>query len=256
LTTWLTALLFQFATTVTSGPGDWVLGIDVFRGVGTGVFAASSASPAATRILAPWAAGWSHETDRLRVQIRDVTGLDRARLVLSDRLTQEKLTGTIRGADYWVAVRFLPPEARSVPIEVRLVHDDDAATGLAGPPLRLSPDLKSTRVLQAGSRPVFAALTFRDPLEPRERGPMRPPRALRPIQIRRPESIRTPVRSELVLRAMIDSDGSVVEPFVLKPLDPELDAAALRVLQETPFTPGTLNGRPVPAMLTLTCRVS
>jgi hypothetical protein len=56
---------------------------------------------------------------------------DRAPLVLSERLkSKDKRTGTIRGSDYWVAVRFICSTAKKVELEIRLVRDEDAEKGL------------------------------------------------------------------------------------------------------------------------------
>ncbi len=45
---------------------------------------------------------------------------------------------------------------------------------------------------------------------------------------------------------IVNADGSVSDVQIVKPIDPELDAEAIRVLQTLPkFTPGTIDGKAV-----------
>jgi TonB family protein len=235
-----------------------VLDVDVFRGVGGSASTISSATAVVgTAILPPWKSGWSGDVERLRTEIRDVERLDRVPLVLRERLSQEKRTGTIRGSDYWVAVRFLESTTQKTELEVRLVRDEDAETGGGlHHSARVSAELNRTLVVRGGSEdePLFAALTLKDPLAlPRVRGSW-PPQPLRPIRPSYPEPARRTTRSgTIMVRALIDSDGSLVEPFVLRSLHPDLDAAALEALRNARFKPATVEGKPVSAMITLGC---
>jgi TonB family protein len=261
MTPWLLpALLLQFATPVVSGPKDYVLNVDVFRGSAAGTVAASSAtSPAKTTILSPWASGWSDDAARLSTSVRDVQRLDRAQLVLRERLTQEKNTGTIRGSNYWVAVRFLYTTTRTVELEVRIVPDEGAEKGGGGMPVHLSAELGKTTVVRAGpeNEPLYAALTLKDPLPGKWRSRGWPPQPTSPIRPVYPESARrASPGGTVVVKALVDADGTLVEPFVLTSLHPDLDAAALDAVRNARFRPATLNGTPVAAMLTLSCTFS
>lgn len=51
---------------------------------------------------------------------------------------------------------------------------------------------------------------------------------------------------------VVDKDGSIVEPYVVRPVDPALDREAMRVIQHMPqWQPGTKNGEPVRVQYTL-----
>lgn len=108
------------------------LEVDAFRGARTGNDS-ESRSPLATRILTPWAAGWSDDTDLQRTRIRDVAGLEHATLVLSETMPFERRSGTIRGAGYWIGVRFPRVGTRDADLEIRIVRDRDVEAGLGAP---------------------------------------------------------------------------------------------------------------------------
>ena len=55
----------------------------------------------------------------------------------------------------------------------------------------------------------------------------------------------------VILEAVLDTDGSVREARVLRPM-PLLDEAALEAVRQWRFTPTLLNGEPVPVVLTVT----
>jgi TonB family protein len=259
VTPWiLTALLFQFAAPVVSGPKDLVLNVDVFRGSRSrAVVVSSAASPASTTILSPWASGWSGDAARLSTEIRDVARLDRAALVLRDSLTQEKRTGTIRGSDYWVAVRFLDSTTRNVELEIRIVPEEGAEKGGGSmPAVRLSAELGKTVVVRGGqeNEPLYAALTLKDPLALRWRSRIWLPQPSSPIRPAYPEAARRAnPGGTIVIKALIDADGTLVEPFVLQSLHPDLDAVALDAVRNARFRPATLDGNPVAAMMTVSC---
>ena len=53
------------------------------------------------------------------------------------------------------------------------------------------------------------------------------------------------IRGDVLLEAVIASDGTVREARVLRPLHPDLDANALRALKTWRFEPATKDGNPV-----------
>ena len=56
----------------------------------------------------------------------------------------------------------------------------------------------------------------------------------------------------VILEAVIDQDGCVTAPHVLKRLTLDLDKAAVDALRKWAFAPATLEGRPVKVYYTLT----
>lgn len=250
------ALLFQFATEVRSGPGNLVLQADVFRGIRESS-AGAARSSAGTTILAPWASGWSSDVERLSTEVRDVARLDRAQLVLREQVSQDKKTATIRGSDYWLAVRFLYATTENVEVEVRLIRDRDAVRGGAVlPAVRVSAQLDRTFVVRSGDDDelLFAAFTLRDPLELLKVRPVWPPQPLEPIRPSYPEPARKTTRvGKIVVKALIEVDGSVVEPFILESLQADLDAAALEALRRARFRPARVQGKSTATMVSVAC---
>ena len=51
------------------------------------------------------------------------------------------------------------------------------------------------------------------------------------------------------MECVVLTDGTVGDVSVTKPLDPELDAEAVRTLRQWTFTPGTKDGEPVPVQV-------
>jgi protein TonB len=249
-------LLFQFATEVRSGPGDLVLQADVFRGIG-GSRTGGTRPVASTTMLAPWASGWSNDVERLSTELRDVRRLDRARLVLREQVSQEKKTATIRGSSYWIAVRFLPAASEKVEMEVRLIRDGDAVRGGAAlPAVRVSAQLDRPFVVESGDGDelLLAAFTLKDPLELLEARPVWPPQPLEPIRPKYPQpAAKTTRPGRIVVKALVDVDGSVVEPFVLEGLQPDLDAAALEALRRARFRPARVREKPTATMISVAC---
>ena len=60
------------------------------------------------------------------------------------------------------------------------------------------------------------------------------------------------VEGIVIIEAIIDRNGNVTDARVLKPLALGLDTAALDAVRRWKFTPGTLNGQPVPVIYNLT----
>ena len=61
------------------------------------------------------------------------------------------------------------------------------------------------------------------------------------------EAVAAKKQGTVLVSFVIEKDGSVSNPKVLKPVDANLDAEALRVVGASPkWNPGTQNGKPVP----------
>lgn len=86
-------------------------------------------------------------------------------------------------------------------------------------------------------------------------GDVKPPVAVNRVQPVYPEiARRSRTEGIVVVEAIIDRDGNVTDARVLKGLPFGLDQAALDAVKKWKFKPGTLNGRPVPVIFTLTVR--
>ncbi len=79
-----------------------------------------------------------------------------------------------------------------------------------------------------------------------------------PIEISRvkpqyPEAARKArMQGVVILEAIITKDGSVSDVRILRGINPLLDNAAMRAVQQWKYKPATFNGRPVPVYLTVT----
>lgn len=79
-----------------------------------------------------------------------------------------------------------------------------------------------------------------------------------PVAIRRVDPVYTDVARKariegvVIIEAIIDRNGDVTDVRVLKPLPLGLDISALEAVKRWKFTPGTLNGQPVPVIYNLT----
>lgn len=71
-------------------------------------------------------------------------------------------------------------------------------------------------------------------------------------EIRYPEiARRAGIEGRVVLRFVVDEEGKVVNPEVVKGLGGGCDAEALRALQQATFRPGRVDGKPVRVQMTL-----
>jgi len=79
-----------------------------------------------------------------------------------------------------------------------------------------------------------------------------------PVEISRvkpayPEAARKArMQGVVILEAIITKEGSVADVRVLRGINPLLDNAAMRAVQQWKYKPATFNGRPVPVYLTVT----
>ncbi|HYP16186.1 MAG TPA: TonB family protein, partial [Opitutus sp.] len=98
---------------------------------------------------------------------------------------------------------------------------------------------------------VAVAATVRVPvmLVPPEPGPSKnavPPRALKRIPPVYPHAMRVSgLRGDVVVEFVVDTQGRVVSPTVVRTLNPAFNQAALEAVAKWTFEPGRLDGRPV-----------
>jgi protein TonB len=73
------------------------------------------------------------------------------------------------------------------------------------------------------------------------------PRLLRRAEVRNPKGREGLVIVELI----VGTDGRVDEPCIVRSLGAELDDEAVRAVRSWLFSPGTLSGKPVRVLLTV-----
>ena len=62
-------------------------------------------------------------------------------------------------------------------------------------------------------------------------------------------AMRAGIQGTVEMEAVVDSDGSISDARVVRPLHADLDEAALAALKAWKFTPGLMNGKPVPVLV-------
>ena len=65
------------------------------------------------------------------------------------------------------------------------------------------------------------------------------------------DAMRARVQGRVEMQVVVGIDGNVSSARVVTPLHPELDEQALRAVKEWKFVPGTVNGKPVPVLVTI-----
>ncbi len=84
-------------------------------------------------------------------------------------------------------------------------------------------------------------------------GDVKPPQLINKVEPSYPEAARKArMEGVVILEAIITASGAVEEVKVLKSVNPLLDAAATRAVQQWKYRPATLNGRAVRVYLTVT----
>jgi protein TonB len=66
-----------------------------------------------------------------------------------------------------------------------------------------------------------------------------------------PEKMRAKIEGTVGLSCVVETDGTVREVTVVKPLDPVLDEQAVMAARKWQFQPGTKDGKPVRVRVTL-----
>jgi protein TonB len=63
--------------------------------------------------------------------------------------------------------------------------------------------------------------------------------------------MREGVEGQVLLQAVVATDGSVGDARVIRGLHRDLDAEAVNAMRRWRFEPGTLNGQPAPVLVTI-----
>ena len=66
------------------------------------------------------------------------------------------------------------------------------------------------------------------------------------------EAMKANIQGRVVVRFVVTEKGKIASPEVIRSVNPELDAEAIRAVQTlSDFNPGTINGKPVSVYYTL-----
>jgi bla regulator protein blaR1 len=66
-----------------------------------------------------------------------------------------------------------------------------------------------------------------------------------------PRAMQEKIEGEVLLECVVKTDGTVGDKRIVKPLDPDLDQAALDAAAQWLFEPGTRDGKPVDVLVTI-----
>jgi TonB family protein len=84
-------------------------------------------------------------------------------------------------------------------------------------------------------------------------GAVTQPKLLNRVDPRYPEGARKEkVAGQVVIQAVIGKDGTVSGASVVRPVHPDLDAAALEAVRQWRYEPAKQNGKPVAVYMTVT----
>ena len=62
-------------------------------------------------------------------------------------------------------------------------------------------------------------------------------------------TLKAGISGSVEMEVVVDVEGSVSDARVIKPLHPELDEQALSAVKDWKFSPGVMNGKPVPVLV-------
>jgi TonB family protein len=114
----------------------------------------------------------------------------------------------------------------------------------------LCPYPESAKYKGAGDTDDTANFACSEKLEKVTDSSVKPPRALHSPEPKYSKSAREQgIEGIVVVAITIGSNGQVVDPKVVRPLEPSLDAIAIETVKTWKFAPATKNGRPVAVMM-------
>lgn len=241
-----------------------VLDINVFQGYRSN-FSLREPSPPSVVVLPP-DPGWSDDIERQREQIAATLGFDGVAVVARDRATvAEEVTHRFDAGKDWrfpyqIAVRAERMGGDRAEIDIRIIQRNGQEKEVAS--ASISGGLGKTFILAGNvpGNPLFVAVTPRLPEAVRNGqeiktvgGAVTQPRLIHPVDPRYPEKVRKEkVTGQVVIQATIEKDGTVARASVVRPVHPDLDAAALEAVRQWRYEPAMQNGRPVAVYMTLT----
>lgn len=177
------------------------------------------------------------------------------------------MPAVLAGSDVFTIVDLVPPSPPPLPKKVETlkpVENRDAAPTVAPDKIAPEPIAESDPV--AASLPGVVGGSIDSNVE---LAPPPAPKPVKPEPVRVGGSIRNPIKifnvdpvyppmaqaagvqGIVIIEATIGEDGRVMNARILRS-KPLLDQAALTAVQQWRFTPTTLNGQPVPVIMTVT----
>jgi hypothetical protein len=142
---------------------------------------------------------------------------------------------------------------------IRLLADTASLRASAEQGLGNADEATWYQQVAAALDPPRKALTNKDPDSPVSRATFSSPADKAPEVIRRREPVRPGIinaigPSQVVIKTVIDIDGMVRQPTIVASPAPSVSYAALEAVHEWRFRPGMSEGKPVPAIFSLTIR--
>ena len=251
-----------------AGSGGVVLDVNVFQGFRASAPAGEPFS--SPLVVLPPDPGWSGEIEKQRSQIAETLGLDGATIIGKVRILVPP--GSTQNVDF--------PREGAAPLVVELKPSRQAANRVsleislrerqAPPPdlatFSVSGELGKTFIVggKSSSGPLLVSVTPRDPETVPEAadmgreihkigGDVKPPTLVRRVEPKYPDKLRADKKTGLVvLQIIVDEQGLVRNPVIVRHSEPELDAAALEAVRQWQYSPATLHGKLVAIYLTIT----
>lgn len=162
-------------------------------------------------------------------------------------------TGSYRIASAGADRRF-DPQRWSLPIEPD-PKDDQVYTSGAGLTRQFDPQAFTERLrvrAEAGPKPAGPRTIDRAGRKVYTGGEgIAPPELIRKVAVQSPKGMGTKV-SIVAVEAVVDETGKIVDVNILTKSDPAFERAVRDALPQWVYRPGTLNGKPVPVLTTIT----
>src|SRR5687768_3335937 len=258
------AIAVLCANPLLAGDEKLILEINVFQGHRSGFPPREPAPP--TTIVLPPDPGWSDDIERQRQQIAETLAFDGVAVVAKDRAEVAQAT-THRfdvGRDwrfpYQVSVRPVRVGKTRVELDIRIIEGRSSTPVLStasiqgeiGKTFIVAQNTPGNRVLVAVTPKLASAVTKGGETKT-VGGDITQPRLLNRVAPRYPDSVRKEkVSGSVVIQAVVQKDGSVGPLSVVRPVHPDLDAAALEAVRQWNYEPARQNGQPVAVYLTIT----
>ncbi len=241
-----------------------ILEINVFQGYHSNFPLREPAPP--TMVVLPPDSGWSDDIERQRQQIAETLAFDGVAVVAKNRAEVTEAT-THRfdvGEDwrfpYQISVKPERFAGTRVELDIRIFQNRFPALALAmasiqgelGKTFILAQNTPGNPVVVAVTPKLSSAVTSGGQIKT-VGGEVTRPKLLNRIEPSYPDKVRKEkVSGQVIIQAVIEKDGTVGRASVVRPVHPELDAAALEALRQWRYEPARQNGKPVAVYMTVT----
>lgn len=263
-----TALLLAIAglcaSALSAAEEKLFLEINVFQGYRAGVPLGEPAPP--TVVVLPPDPGWSDDIERQRQQIAETFAFDGVAVVAKSRAevthatTHQFDVGRDWRFPYQVSVRPERVGKSRVELDIRILQSRNPAPALAT--ASIQGEIGKTFIVAQNTRgnPVLVAVTPKLPSAVTEAGEIKTvgggvtqPKLIHPVEPHYPDNVRKEkTTGQVVIQAIIEKDGAVARATVVRPVHPDLDAAALEAVRQWRYEPAKQNGKPLAVYMTIT----